>query len=67
MTTAAPKHKNREIEYLRGVAVSLAIFTHLPVLLPYFNQPLTEFFFTQAMPASGVQQLGPVQSRTCRR
>lgn len=54
MTTSAPKKKNLEVEYLRGVAVSLAILTHLPILLPFLNQALTQFYFTVAMPASGV-------------
>jgi len=54
MTTSAPKKKNLEIEYLRGVAVSLAILTHLPVLLPFHNHALIKFYYTVAMPASGV-------------
>lgn len=53
-TAPPPKKKNLEIEYLRGVAVSLAILTHLPVLLPFHSDFLVKFFNIVAMPGTGV-------------
>lgn len=54
MTNQAPKTRNLEIEYLRGVAVSLAILTHLPILLPFHTAFLVRIYNTVAMPGTGV-------------
>jgi peptidoglycan/LPS O-acetylase OafA/YrhL len=54
MTVSPATRKNQEIEILRGVAVLLAILTHLPIIWPYHNDALVRFYMTQAMPASGV-------------
>ncbi len=54
MSDATGTRKNLEIEVLRGVAVLLAIATHLPVLLPYHKDALGQVYLTQIMPASGV-------------
>lgn len=54
MTSRAPSTKNLEIEYLRGVAVSLAILTHLPILLPYHSNFFVKVYNVWAMPGTGV-------------
>jgi peptidoglycan/LPS O-acetylase OafA/YrhL len=54
MTAPPATRKNQEIEVLRGIAVLLAILTHLPIIWPYHNEALVRFYMTQAMPASGV-------------
>lgn len=46
--------KNTEIEALRGIAVSLAILTHLAVLLPFHTESLLRAYNTIAMPGTGV-------------
>jgi peptidoglycan/LPS O-acetylase OafA/YrhL len=54
MTTASARPKNREIEALRGIAVLIAILTHLPVLLPFWGVELLRVFNTVFNPGTGV-------------
>lgn len=54
MTTAAARPKNYEIEALRGIAVLIAILTHLPVLLPFWDVELLRIYNTVFSPGTGV-------------
>lgn len=50
--SASKSNINYEIEFLRGLAVLLTLFSHLPILLPFHNQQIANFF-SIAMPWSG--------------
>lgn len=52
--SGASTNKNLEIEFLRGVAVLLTMFTHLPILLPFYDPIFMRIFFTEMHPWTGV-------------
>ena len=46
--------RNIEIEYLRGIAVVMAAVSHLPVLLPFYNDNVLLQLFSVYIPWTGV-------------
>jgi peptidoglycan/LPS O-acetylase OafA/YrhL len=47
------KAKNREIEYLRAIAVGMTLLCHVPMLLPFYHDALLSVF-SKYMPWTGV-------------